>query len=157
MTYEPAKNFCSEEQLLNLEKLLSFLKTEVELLTEFDMLYFYNNKKIYMRISIPGDVKNECGTVCCLAGHGPLAGVNPLLYESWNSYVERVFTENNDVFIFLFESEWEDFQPTKEEAIFRLELFLKKGFPVSFRDSLARRYNYALFTRECTLKRHTLD
>ena len=33
----------------------------------------------------------ECGTAACLAGHGPLVGLDPERRESWDDYVDRMF------------------------------------------------------------------
>lgn len=34
---------------------------------------------------------NECGTCCCAAGHGPLAGIKPYHREKWVKYTTRNF------------------------------------------------------------------
>ncbi len=162
MEYLPAKRFCSKEQLSNLQKLLDFLKFNTEGKTDFDMLTYARKvpkvKEHYLDTNElkPDQVKNECGTVCCLAGHGPLAGIKPLEGEIWSNYVRRVFTGGNEgVFTFLFDSEWWHSMPTKEEAIFRLELFLKKGLPEGFnRYSI---FNCDYFVEEYELGVHSIN
>ncbi len=166
MEYSLASNLCTQEQITNLQKLLDFVKSG-NAKTDFDMkTYACSQPKkddvvLFENLNLGlYEVKNECGTVCCLAGHGPLAGVEVSYCEDWNwkDYVERVFTNGSrGVYAFLFSPYWADYQPSKEEAIFRLELFLKKGLPVSFRDSLSHGYNYELFTRECVLKLHSFE
>lgn len=54
--------------------------------------------------------ENECGTVCCLAGHGPPALLNRIEGESrWIDYIERTFIGGGDnylLFNFLFSGTW---------------------------------------------------
>ncbi len=182
MNYLPASSFCSDYQLSNLNKLLDFLKSG-KAKTSFNMGVFINtytpmqfviskfvkvNPKVSRTLGL--FAKNNCLTVCCLAGHGPLAGVKPLEGELWPTYVRRVFTGGSKVFTngskgvyaFLFSPYWVDYQPTKEEAIFRLELFLKKGLPEGFVKPVTGmrpiiETPLLNFRDECRLGVHTLD
>lgn len=95
--------------------------------------------------------RNECGTVCCAAGTGAYYGIgNPKKHEDWLEYVERVFTgsddySENDIFDYLFSSDWEGFDNTAKGAANRILRFVTEGLPEnnSFED-LAERYSEVL-------------
>lgn len=94
------------------------------------------------RVLDPEEV-TECGTVCCLAGHGPLAGILPGSYSlaeidtiptypelpastGWECYIRGEFGIEDDdlVWDFLFSDFWSN---NIQEAIKRLDMFIN-GF-----------------------------
>jgi hypothetical protein len=80
----------SQFQRDNLEKLYAYLEN----VNEIDMVMFNN---IGARPDELYELKDTlCNTVCCLAGNGPLAGIQSFEYETWGQYIQRVFgTELN--------------------------------------------------------------
>lgn len=57
-------------------------------------------------VLMPSQV-NECGTSCCLAGYGPVAGITPKPKEEWGAYIDRCFGANDgNMFNFLFDGGW---------------------------------------------------
>ncbi len=171
MDYIKASKILAPQSLLNLRKLLEGLKNKKDLKVTFNMEEWATSDSILA--PRPNEVKNECGTVCCLAGHGPLLGISSNKGETWPDYVKRVFLEAkqkpnptskvDDVhtsFIFLFNSAWGYTEMnTLDHALFRLELFLEKGLPENFswRIHVNRGpFPYDEFTEEYKLGLHTL-
>lgn len=89
-----------------------------------------NNERFLLQ---PNEVveEAECGTVCCAAGHGPLAGLAPLRNEEWQFYVQRVFfngvpyaftvrhmgpTSPAAVYSWAFDGRWSQFDNTAVSA-----------------------------------------
>ena len=83
------------------------------------------------------DSMTDCGTLGCMAGHGPFLGIIKSSDESWFDYSIRVFglkdyfsEETDDAYSswnFVFSSKWRNFDNTPEGAEDRLEHLLEVG------------------------------
>jgi hypothetical protein len=49
---------------------------------------------------------HECGTICCFAGLGPMAGIEAKVDEGWDDYIGRVFANNVSAWGYLFSGNW---------------------------------------------------
>lgn len=127
----------------NLRKLLKFIKSLPADYTHFDMShFFYQAGKDYPKwvdFTPVNDreIYNSCGTVACLLGHGPAAGIKIKQGEYWEEYGNRVF--NVDTYCwdswadFLFGPDWAEYDeyedvlngPTLQDAIARLTYGVK--------------------------------
>lgn len=71
---------------------------------------------------------NLCGTVACLAGHGPIAGIAPQIGEGWTDYTYRAFiSRGKEGFTFLFGGDWERWDNTLEGGAARIRYYLEHG------------------------------
>lgn len=73
-----------------------------------------------------------CGTVACAVGHGPMAGIKPLLGEDWSFYGMRVFTSDMYAYNFMFGGTWSGWDNTPKGAALRIIYFLTYGYPISY-------------------------
>ena len=86
-------------------------------------------------IAATQELYSHCNTAACAAGHGPLAGIEPLEYETWNAYVRRCFVDTHygsgvsREFNWLFASDWTFFDNTPRGAAARIRYFLEHGVP----------------------------
>ena len=79
----------------------------------------------------PGDAKNVCGTVGCLVGHGPSAGVRARRDEFWSDYSWRVFipfTAESE-WDWCFDDRWGDTDNTPAGGAKRILWLLERGLP----------------------------
>lgn len=87
-------------------------------MAEFSMSL--DDEEVYTPLQTP-----ECGTCCCLAGHGPAAGINPTVPDiTWHDYIKNNFgiVEGIDIgWEFLFSAEWSS---DIQEAIERLNMYI---------------------------------
>jgi hypothetical protein len=83
-----------ERKQRNLAKLALFCRTLPEDYEHFDIKFFAyggNGRTLQpCHVTQPEDL-HACGTVACLAGHGPVAGIPPVPGEGWPAYIDRVF------------------------------------------------------------------
>ena len=115
----------------NLTQLYTYL-TSHELKTRFSMHMYAWNPEDDEEFR-PQRVENECGTVACLAGHGPIAGIKPASYEDWSSYVRNHLTLGNmKLYSWLFSGDWGDIDNTLPGALARLKTYLDTGIPAEF-------------------------
>ncbi len=81
----------SEQQVANLTKLANYLINLPQDYQYFDMggwavILDEDGELSYLS---PEEVKPECGTVCCAAGHAPLIGIGDAsAYRSWWGYID---------------------------------------------------------------------
>ena len=76
------------------------------------------------------ELYQECGTVACAAGHGPMAGVPARPGEDWYDYTERCFTGgDNDAFNYMFGAQWKKIDNTPKGAAARIRRYLAEGTP----------------------------
>lgn len=80
----------------------------------------------------------KCGAVACAVGHGPAAGIPPLLGESWMGYCLRAFGtstagRNDTAWEWLFSSTWEMTDSTAKGAAARIRYFLDHGVPADYK------------------------
>ena len=139
MSYVPLDNIVTPEQKANLTKLLHHMRTVTEA-KWFDMEAYA--LAAHGEVSCPIELEelHLCGTVCCLAGHGPYAGIPGQPGESWPAYTSRVFgaasfveidSHEGFLFVWLFSGEWVLTDNTLAGAIRRLEIALTKGVPLN--------------------------
>lgn len=105
----------------NLLKLADFLENNYSNIN-FDMKYYKtlsHSNIIHSPIS-----EYKCETVACALGYGPLAGIKPLLGETWGAYGARNFVDNFSQFDFIFGSTWRYFDNTPLGAAARIRYFL---------------------------------
>jgi hypothetical protein len=131
------------------QKNLEILSTHLKKVSavKFDMTFFIQNieqTEDYLSrfraavdttiITIGAPDYNACGTVCCAAGHGPNAGIDPLPGENWGTYIDRCFAAPADspLFDWLFDGGWADVDNTPEGAAARIDYFLEHGIPADF-------------------------
>jgi hypothetical protein len=108
----------NEEQQKNLRTLADYLLSG-NLKAEFDMTA-YADPKNYSH-------STECGTVGCAIGHGPFAGIAKGEEEEWEDYVNRAFgTDQYEIFMYLFDSEWKYFDNTPQGSANRILAFLEQ-------------------------------
>lgn len=112
-----------QDRKANLIKLSAYLRGVVE---DFDMRYFNQYER--------DACKHACGTSACAVGHGPSAGLKPLLGERWISYSKRVFIEFNDdtklaelAWEWCFSDEWSGVDNTALGASRRIDYLLEHG------------------------------
>jgi len=81
---------------------------------------------------------NVCGSVACVVGHGPLAGIAPKRGEDWSDYAFRAFGADSDehsddddlsLFDWLFGSEWARTDNSARGAAHRILWTLDNGRP----------------------------
>ena len=93
---------------------------------EFNMAVFtYPRPSDFLKI----DHFTHCQTVGCAAGHAPFAGIEKLSTETWNDYVERVFSQS--VYNWLFSAAWAYFDNTIEGFVARASILLDHGLPLT--------------------------
>ena len=95
------------------------------------------------------EVYNQCGTVACAVGHGPLMGLKPLPEDTWYDYSyrnfgatmtystttgERVAAESDDLWAWLFDGRWHQTDNTAKGAAARIRWYLENGTPENARD-----------------------
>ena len=115
------------EQVLNLVKLARRLRALPENYERFGMRMFYMPKKYEYRPPATAE-RVECGTVACAVGHGPSAGVQGRLDESWSAYAKRCFTDGESrIFLWLFSGMWDHYDDTPRGAAARIAYFLHTG------------------------------
>ncbi len=115
----------------NLLKLARYLEKLPTTYAQFDMENFAVAPNGYLD---PSEVKPDCGTVACAAGHGPIAGVKPLKHETWFEYIERQFgvADNSPEFIWMFAISWIVRDKTPHGAAKRIFHYVKHGVPDDF-------------------------
>jgi hypothetical protein len=121
------KHKIKKECLKNLAKLSEYLLApRLKRNTKFDMSDYVGS--LGDRIEIGYEEMENCGSVGCAVGHGPYAGIPKAKAECWDSYSSRCFSgEDNDVFQFLFGSDWAEADNTRKGAAKRIQYFLETG------------------------------
>lgn len=126
----------SRTQLKNLETLATFLEQNYSSLN-FNMRGFMivDRRQIVFPPS-PDDIKNNnCYTVACAVGHGPLAGITAKSHENWFDYASRAFfgetkfydsvnINRNWYWTWLFSDIWTKYDNTALGAAARIRYFL---------------------------------
>lgn len=122
----------------NLLKLADYLDTVAQ--ANFDMgeyrLYRYDDDEDWDIADglNPNDKEPECGTVCCAAGSGLLAGIPAIPSDYyWDAYIQRVFGvrmgDSDEVWSWLFHYMWKHVDNTPAGAAKRIRYFLERGVP----------------------------
>lgn len=106
----------------NLRKLAAYLLSG-ELKAKFNMGYYAHNGSA---------TATKCGSVGCAIGHGPHAGIEKIVGESWGIYGNRVFGEL--LWSWAFSSFWEDTDNIPDGAARRILWALDKGIPKNSED-----------------------
>lgn len=112
----------------NLRKLIKYLRGSLK--AKFEMAVF----------SEFGNGKNEtnCGSVGCVVGQGPYAGVRKRKKESWSEYSERKFglPIESAEWDWCFSATWHRANNTPTGAAARIERLLTKGLPRNWREQM---------------------
>lgn len=76
--------------------------------------------------------RHECGTVCCLLGLGPFAGIEPTEdTDNWRRYASANFTNEFDtLYVFLFHHYWKHIDNSPKGGAKRIHWFLENGMPL---------------------------
>lgn len=119
----------------NLKKLALYLMNEVSE-SKFEMGIFFGNTDLDLfseGVIYPHDVTPElysvCGTVACVAGHGPMAGIPGLPNENWMNYIRRAFGDSIALYEWAFNANWRYRDNTARGAALRIFWFLEHGIP----------------------------
>ncbi len=125
----------------NLRKLATFLMALPEDYDKFDMNLYCFNEKVSSSAEADESIAllNECGTVACALGHGPLAGIPAGKRETWETYAERCFTGSDideNFFRFLFSGSWEIRDNSPYGAGQRILYYLEHGLPEDVDDMI---------------------
>lgn len=72
---------------------------------------------------------SECGSVGCLVGHGPLAGIKSMPGEFWRDYSHRVFLSSRDEWNWCFNQTWFLVDNTPSGGAKRILWLLEFGLP----------------------------
>lgn len=131
----------TEEQRANLKKLADYLATG-QTAMKFDMSDYCRKpidpkkaKELRVSLSYMDTVfiqNAECGTVACAIGHGPAAGIPSHVNDAgWWDYTSRAFgiqpgheELDDDLWAWMFSSEWKDTDNTPQGAAARIRWFL---------------------------------
>lgn len=130
MARHESLSFITDEQEANLRKLAAYLLTLPEDYPDFEMRSFTADK------SSPDTV--SCGTAACAVGHGPAAGIAPLIEDDadWWRYSVRAFIGGWSLpeWGWCFDSHWSSVDNTVHGAAKRILFLLKEGLPEDFRE-----------------------
>ncbi len=134
----------SKYQRNNIVKLYNYLSMLPEDYEHFDMKHYhsYQDKDGYVilgevsdMVNITGECITKCGTVACVAGHGPYAGIKIKTGDMfWDYYIKREFIDPNKHNVewhFLFSSKWRKVAPSLNDAVQRLEYFILNKFKLA--------------------------
>ncbi len=127
----------TQTQRDNLELLAAYLEKLPEDYTEFNM-------RTYARLNTIGDLYSPrdghwpgtgCGTAGCAVGHGPAAGILPIIEDSdWEDYAWRVFGSDawgaDPLWDWLFAAQWHKVDNTPQGAAQRIRYTLASGIPM---------------------------
>lgn len=113
----------------NLQKLADYLLIVSP--DKFDMTAFTDNEQDFA-----GRTMTSCGTVGCAIGHGPNAGFEKNLGESWVEYSERLFELNKYEWSWCFGEEWADIDNSPIGASQRINTLLNIGLPYNWHEQM---------------------
>jgi hypothetical protein len=93
------------------------------------------------------NTEHPCGSVCCIVGSAPALRkkypqFTPGNLEGWDNYARRIFLECEDdsdcedVYQYLFESDWYNRDNSADGAAARIEYFLEHGLPDNWMDQI---------------------
>jgi len=110
----------TDKQRANLAKLSAYLRGPLK--AQFDMSRYWQ--------------EDECGSVGCAVGHGPLAGIVRRDLETWFRYAPRAFGASHEdackVRDWCFSAFWALKDNTPDGAADRIDYMLKNGIPDEF-------------------------
>lgn len=107
----PAKRkYSAAEKRSNIARLAKALLTR-RFKTGFDMKQYSTRSEPDYPV-LPSQVKNECGTSCCAAGHAVFVFKDNDPNESWGQYITRILSKSfSPGWKFLFHRNWPDSKP----------------------------------------------
>jgi len=114
----------TDEQRANLATLAAYLRTLPADYPDFAMDQFVRGVGGYADSRAR---RAECGTAACAAGHGPIAGIEPLQDETWYTYTVRAFGRSS--FTWCFDEDWAQVDNSAHGAAARIEFMLAHGIP----------------------------
>lgn len=130
-------------QRANILKLADYLDSLPEDYEHFDMKYFSHNLGTYT-VGAPFTMEKDitlCGTVACMAGHGPMAGLTVPEglsgddINEWHEYMDVFFGEAAQAKGFLFGGGWVFVDNTLQGAAARARFYLDQGVPSFYRET----------------------
>lgn len=117
----------TDQQRANLKKLALYVWHNVPQ-AQFDMRDF----------SADGPMENhKCGTVACMVGHGPAAGISPVGFSAWNTYSFARFCLLGNQWTWMFGGAWKRADNTPKGGAQRIFYALKHGVPESWPDQMS--------------------
>ena len=148
----------TDEQRANLEKLyahLALVPADRFDMSEFARLTYEEDEDLAL-VELEDHTKIDCGTICCMVGRGPSAGIEPKSHhDSWHHYAAEEFgapwarlsKTNKDkhptaAWSWLFDYSWATIDNTVEGGRRRLRLALDKGIPANYFDQRAGKAPY---------------
>ncbi len=109
----------------NLIKMADYL-LQNDLKADFHMSAFTDNEHCL-------SVHTNCGTVGCVIGHGPYAGIEKHMNETWLKYSDRVFLNDcSKEWAWCFSFRWSAIDNTAIGAAKRIYYLLEHGLPSSW-------------------------
>lgn len=124
----------TNQQIQNIRTLCNYIKTLPKNYKHLDMRWFARNDDAYRTYDpdeFGPDLLNHCGTVACLVGHGPAAGIDPEKQTSWWGYAEEKFgsdhavIDKDDEFVTVFDRIFHDrLSSDLDDCINRMETLL---------------------------------
>ena len=120
----------------------------------FDMKRFFEVRGPGFDLEVPpGEVgleHNDCGTVCCALGGGPLAGISAFCGETWSTYCFRAFGiyTGGPAWQFMFGGEWAERDNTRAGAAARIRYAIEIGVPEAGHTRRMMLYGYDLCYEE---------
>ena len=147
----------TDEQRANLEKLYAHLALVPA--DRFDMSEFARlideDDESFELVELEDHTNIDCGTICCMVGRGPSAGIAPQAHhESWHQYAAEAFgapwarlsnTTNKHptaAWSWLFDYSWAKIDNTVDGGRRRLRLALDKGIPANYVDQRIGKARY---------------
>ena len=106
------------EHIINLIILARYLRSLPPDYKEFDLTSFHSGWTEPWEAYEYREKNVKCGSVACAVGHGPEAGVEAWVHESWLEYAYRAFGEG--VFDAFFSAYWSGYDNTPRGAAARI-------------------------------------
>ena len=112
----------------NLRKLIKYLRGELKAQFSMDVFSEFGG----------GIDQTDCGSIGCVVGHGPYAGIRKRKNESFFDYSERKFglPLEGDEWNWCFSAIWHITDNTPTGAAARIERLLTKGLPRNWRKQI---------------------
>ena len=116
----------------NLRKAIAYLRSG-KLKADFDMDFFTEAKFLSVE-----NKRTTCGSVGCVIGHMPYAGIEKFKDENWLDYSERIFGISmfSKEWCWCFSSSWHPIDNMPQGAADRIEWMLEHGVPDNYSEQM---------------------